>query len=250
MYYKDKEISVAIATKSMVMNLMNDHISAALKSSPLFSTIPPDAIKWVISCLQPKISNYAKGTYIALEGESFNGLGIIINGKGTTVKENAAGTRIVMSTVEAGDMFGEMIVFSTRENWPFSVYAQTDCQVMFLSSVKIIGTCANICSSHKQIITNLLTVISEKAIMLNRKVEYLSFKGMREKICTYLLEQHKLQGTTTFTTLNRNDMADFFNVSRTALSREMGRMRDEGLIDFYRSSIKIINLEALKKVIE
>jgi len=229
---------------------MDDNISAALKRSPLFSTIPPDAIKWVISCLQPKISSYSKGTYISLEGESFNGLGIIISGKATIVKENAAGTRIVMSTIQDGDMFGEMIVFSTRENWPFSVFAQSDCRVMFLSSVKIIGTCANVCASHKQIITNLLTIISEKAIMLNRKVEYLSFKGMREKISTYLLEQYKLHGTSTFSTLNRNDMADFFNVSRTALSREMGRMRDEGLIEFYRSSIKIKDLDALKKVIE
>lgn len=218
--------------------------------SPLFNGISTEALNSVLGCLQPKISTYAKNVFLAVEGENFNGLGILLSGKATVIKENAAGRRIVMTMMTAGDMFGEMIVFSTRGFWPMSVIAQTECQVIFLSSVKIMGTCTKVCANHKQLITNMLTIISEKALMLNRKVDYLAIKGMREKISTYLLEQYKQTEKKTFTmTLNRNDLADFFNVSRTALSREMGRMRDEGLIEFYRSSVKIIDLEALKKVI-
>ncbi|BBB90736.1 MAG TPA: Crp/Fnr family transcriptional regulator [Methylomusa anaerophila] len=222
-----------------------------LLHSPLFAGINADSLAAVINCLQPKVSAYPRNSYVAVEGESFTGLGILLAGKATVIKENAAGSRIVMTMMGAGDMFGEIITFSSTQIWPMSVNAQTECEVMFLPSVKIMGTCANICGSHKQLITNMLKIVSEQAVMLNRKVEYLAIKGMREKISTYLLEQHKLTARNTFImTLNRNDLADFLNVSRTALSREMGRMRDEGMIEFYRSSVKIKDLEGLKKVIE
>lgn len=228
-----------------------DDMIHVLKHSPLFHSISPEALKVVFSCLKPRVYTYPKGGFIAVEGEIFAGLGILLRGKATIVKENAAGDRIVMNPMTEGDMFGEIIVFSNTTTWPASVIAQTECNVIFLPSVKIMGTCANICASHKQLITNMLTIVSEKAIDLNRKVEYLAIKGMREKICTYLLEQYKFTKSTFFTlNLNRNDLADFFNVSRTALSREMGRMRDEGLIEFHRSSIKIVDLEALKRSIE
>lgn len=230
---------------------MSNKIVEVLLHSPLFDGISVDALHGVINCLQPKVYTYTKGSYVALEGESFTGLGILLSGKATVIKENAAGNRIVLTMMGARDMFGETIAFSFSSVWPISVIAQAECQVMFLPSVKIMGTCSNICPSHKRLIINLLTIISQKAILLNRKVEYLSIKGMREKISTYILEQHKLTGKKSFTLpLNRNELADFFNVSRTALSREMGRMRDEGLLEFYRTSIKIIDLDALKKVIE
>lgn len=239
-----------MATKRQGVIRLRNNMVEILTHTPLFNSISKDDLGSVLGCLQPKVCTYSKNSYIAVEGECFSGLGILLAGKATVIKENAAGSRLVMTMMEAGDMFGEMIVFSTRELWPVSVIAQAECQVTFLPSVKIMGTCSNVCASHKQLITNMLTIISEKAIMLNRKVEYLAIKGMREKISTYLLEQYKLTGRNTFTvSLNRNDLADFFNVSRTALSREMGRMRDEGLIEFYRSSIKIKDLDTLKKVI-
>ena len=94
----------------------------------------------------------------------------------------------------------------------------------------------------------MLGILSAKALFLNQRVEYLAIKGMREKISTYLLEQYKINNKNTFTLpLKRTEWADFLNVSRTALSRELGRMRDEGIIEFYRTSVKINNLVMLKR---
>lgn len=230
---------------------MNPALVQVLAQTPLFADISPAALDAVLACLQPKIITIPKGAFIAVENDPFTGLGILLSGKASVIKENAAGTRIVLTLLEGGDMFGEMIAFSKRSHWPVSVLAQSECLVLFLAGQKILGTCANVCDSHKRLISNLLTIVSEKALLLNRKVEYLSLRGMREKIATFLLEQHKQAQHTVFTmNFNRNDLADFLNVSRTALSRELGRMRDEGIIDFYRSSIKITNLDQLKQVVE
>ncbi|MCX7781494.1 MAG: Crp/Fnr family transcriptional regulator [Negativicutes bacterium] len=230
---------------------MNNTMTKALAASPLFAGIAPDTLAVMFDCLQPKMSVHPKNSYITIEGEPFVGLGILLTGEAAVIKENVAGARVVMTILQAGDMFGEMIAFSSRNSWPASVCAQTECSVVFLPPQKITGTCAHACNGHQQMVRNMLLIVSEKALMLNRKVEYLTIKSMRAKIATYLLEQYKLMGKKTFVmSLKRNDLADFLNVSRTALSREMGRMRDEGLIDFYRSSVKIKDIEKLKKVID
>lgn len=230
---------------------MNKDMVKILSASPLFAGIAADVLASMVDCLQPKIARQAKNGFIAVEGEPFTGLGILVAGEAAVVKENVAGARSVLTTLAPGDMFGEMIAFSARKTWPASVFAQGECTVVFLPPDKITGTCAQACDGHHRLVRNMLLIVSEKALILNRKVEYLTIKSMRTKIATFLLEQHKLQGKKTFIlALKRNDLADFLNVSRTALSREMGRMRDEGLIDFYRSSVKITDIDNLKKVVE
>ncbi|MBC8014267.1 MAG: Crp/Fnr family transcriptional regulator [Sporomusaceae bacterium] len=227
---------------------MNHHLPTLLMSSSLFNGISVPALENMVNCLQPNLSTYKKNSYITLEGDPFTGLGVLLIGEAAVIKENAAGNRNIMTVLRSGDIFGEMIAFSGKDRWPATVFAQADCSVIFLRPDKITGKCDNACASHTQLIKNMLTILSEKALLLNRKVEYLSISSMRGKISTYLLEQHKSAGKKVFDlSLNRNNLADFLNVSRTSLSREMGRMRDEGLIEFYRSSIKINDVDALKK---
>ena len=233
------------------MTVLNNKKIDILAECALFAGIPADTLAIMLDCLQPKISTHAKNSFITVEGEPFTGLGILIAGEATVVKENVAGARSVLTSLDEGDMFGEMIAFSARKSWPASVVAQSECTAVFLPPQKITGTCPHACEGHQRLIRNMLLIVSEKALMLNRKVEYLTIKNMRAKIATYLLEQHKHHDKKTFIMpLKRNDLADFLNVSRTALSREMGRMRDEGLIDFYRSSVKLTNIEKLLKVVE
>ncbi|HHW47158.1 MAG TPA: Crp/Fnr family transcriptional regulator, partial [Clostridiaceae bacterium] len=174
-------------------------------------------------------------------------VGILLKGEATVSKEDAAGNRVVMTVLKEGDIFGEIVVFSGQTKWPASVLAQEHCEVLFLEKEKIVGECGKLCSWHRKLILNLLTVISEKALLLNKKVDYLTIKSIRGKISTYLLEQFKKTGNNHIKLpLNRNELADFLNVSRPSLSREMCKMRDEGIIDFYLSTVKILDIDELK----
>ncbi len=230
--------------------LKNKKVSI-LAGSALFAGISADTLAVMLDCLQPRVASFAKGSFIAAAGEPFTGLGILLAGEAAVVKENIAGSRSVLTALRAGDMFGEMIAFSSRKTWPASVFAQSECSVVFLPPQKITGACPHACDGHQRLIRNMLLIVSEKALTLNRKVEYLTIKSMRTKVAAYLIEQYKCNDKKTFLLpLKRNDLADFLNVSRTALSREMGRMRDAGLIDFYRSSVKLTNIEELAKLVE
>jgi CRP-like cAMP-binding protein len=213
---------------------------------PLFSNISSNELSSLQLCLKPRIRTYKRNEYITIAGEKFDSIGLFLEGEATVNKENLSGNRILMARLKPGDMFGEALVFTGEAYWPSTIQAQTGCKVMFLSSSSIIGLCQKVCPCHKKLIQNMLKIISEKAVMLNKKVEYLTITSVREKLSKFLLEQYKKAGTNTFTIpLNRKELAEFLNVTRPSLSREMCRMRDEGIIDFHMASVKIIDLERM-----
>lgn len=223
---------------------------STLKKCELFEDMTGEQINSILTCLKPKINYYQKGEHVAIAGEYFEGIGVILKGEVMISKENAAGNRVILAKLQAEHLFGEMVAFSNMKVWPASVYVVEDSTIMFIEPGKIIRSCEQACISHTSLIMNMLKMISKRALILNRKVEYLAIKSMREKISTYLLEQYRRTGKTTFMIdLNRNELADFLNVSRPSMSREIAKMKDEGIIDYYKSSFKIINLDLLKSCI-
>lgn len=221
-----------------------------IKKSPLFYGIKEDEIICMLKCFTPKIKSYCKNEFVVNSGEEIYSFGMILDGEATILKENAEGSRVIMSVVRKGDMFGEMMVFSSRKVWPVSVMVQSSCKVLFLTNSDLISRCGKMCPWHNALLQNFIRVISDKALMLNKKVEYLSIKSIRGKIAAYLLEQYKNSKSSTIVLpLKRNELADFLNVSRPSMSREMGEMRDEGIIDFHLSTFRIKDIEALKKVV-
>ena len=220
-----------------------------LHESILFSNIPDEELMGMLNCLKPVIFHFEKNETIALEGTFMKGIGIILEGKGLIHKEDYDGSRNLIHLLETGDIFGEMIAFSGKRIWPVTVSAQTDTSVMFFTPEKIIGSCPNACISHRTLLLNMLKILSEKGINLSRKINYLSIKSIRKKIAVYLLEEHKKNKSLIFMlSLNRNELAEFLNVTRPSLSREMGNMKAENIIDFHRSTVKITNIEKLKKI--
>jgi len=218
-----------------------------LSKTDLFKEIAPDELHTMLECLQPKIRNYYKNDYIIIAGDTFEAVGVVLKGKATVSKENAAGDRSVMTRLEPGDIFGEIVAFSTQSTWPATVQAEEACTVFFLPRGKIIGECPKMCNCHRVLIRNFLKIVSERALLLNRKVEYLTIKSMRGKISVYLLEQYQKTGNPNIILpLNRNQLADFLNVSRPSMSRELCNMRDEGVIDFHLTAFKLLDILALK----
>lgn len=218
-----------------------------LSHTVLFKNIDMDSICVMLNCLKPAIHEFQKNEYITVEGDPFEGLGIILLGEATIAKENIAGNRIMVHSLKQGDIFGEMVAFSSRNTWPVSVNATQKTTTIFLPPDKITGSCASQCFSHQQLIFNMLNLVSNRGILLNKRIEYLSIKNVREKICTYLLEQYDRVGKAEFKLpINRNELAEFLNITRPSLSREMSRMRDEGMIEFQKNSIILTDIEALK----
>jgi len=224
---------------------------AVISRSVLFRGIKPEEIEGMLHCLDPLVRQYRKNDLITLAGEPFTGIGLLLKGEASVSKESPSGSRIVLHMLKPGDMFGEIIAFSDQSVWPATVQAMEDAVALFIPREKIIGECQRLCPWHRAIIRNMLRIVSNRALMLNKRLEILTIKSMRGKLCAFFLDQYRREGHATFTlSMNRNQLADFLNVSRLSMSRELARMKEEGLIDYHLSSIRLLDIPALERALD
>ena len=218
-----------------------------LTSSPLFRSVSPEALNTMLECLKPKIQRCKQREIVAVYGQPFHGIGIVASGRVALTRETYSGNRIMLDILNAGEIFGEMVAFSDSKVWPATVIAQEDSCLLFLPPDKILGNCANVCTSHTTLIMNMLNIISNRALMLNKKIEHLSARSIRSKISRYLLDMCRQTGETAFAIpMKRHELADYLGMPRPSLSREMGLMRNAGIIEFEGSSIKIKQIITLE----
>jgi len=215
---------------------------------PLFANIDIKELEYVLNCLQPSRQRYQANDLITLEGHPFTGIGVVLEGEVKVTKTNEAGERIMMSILGVGSIFGEMVAFSSINQWPATVMANTETNVLFIKPEVIVSQCSHMCQGHRQLTINLLHLISDKALALNRKVSYLSIKSMRGKLAKFLMEEHQRQQKQTFDIrFNRNELAEFLNVSRPSMSRELSRMKEEGLLDYYQNTFRLLDINTIGK---
>ena len=230
---------------------MTDYNLSALKKCELFEGIGKEELKALMNCLKPRIQSYERNDFVVRNGDSLDSLGIVLDGEASVFKESLSGNRILIKNLSVGEMFGEIAAFARQKEWPALVQANTPLTVCFMPQNRIVGQCENICSWHNIMTTNMLRVVSERALLLSKKMEYISIKTMRAKLCTFIYEHYLKKGTVTLVLpMKRGQLADFLNVSRPSMSRELSRMKDEGIIDYHLSTVKILDLEVLKAYCE
>ena len=230
-------------------SFMNQYIPL-LKRCVLFSNIDEKDIPSLLSCVSASKKNLEAGETIFFNGDQVNYVGIVLSGTLAINKENPAGDTHILDFVEPTQLFGEVIACTKDRVSPVTVCAKEASTVMLIPYERIIITCGHACSFHHQIIKNMLMLVSEKNRKLNLKLELLAIKGMREKLATYLLYESKRQQSLMFQVVpNRTELAEYLNVSRSSMSRELGRMKDLGLIDYHQNSFKIISREGLTNCI-
>lgn len=219
-------------------------LSELLKNR-LFRGISGEELKGMLSCFGAHLSVYKKSETIAIENEKLEGIGIILEGSVSVGKDSAAGDRMMMARLGRGEIFGEVAAFA-GSIWTATVIAEKDTRILFIPPGPFLNLEDSECPGKQKMSINLLHIISMKARHLNEKIEILSLKGIRKKICRYLLMQYQRTRDKEFDVpLKRGEMAEFLQVSRPSLSRELIRLKDEEIIDFEGSHFLLKDVEAL-----
>lgn len=230
---------------------MMENYIPILKKCSLFRNIEEAELGSLLKCLDSQVKTYASEEYIFLAGDMVNHIGIVISGVIEIMKESLAGNKHIVAFLGPSDMFAEGIVCTARRVSPVTVQVKEAATVLLIPYERVIRSCGNSCTFHIGLIQNMMIVLGEKNVNLNRKLELLTLKGMREKIASFLINEVRDRRSNTFQILlNRTELADYLNVSRTSMCRELARMKEEGLIDFYGHSFKILNKEALAQCLE
>jgi CRP-like cAMP-binding protein len=222
-----------------------------LKNCALFRKIDETEFGHLMKCLDAQVKSYRAEEYVFFSGDEINYVGIVLSGVVEIMKENLAGNKHIVAFLSSSDMFAEGIVCTARRISPVTVQVREEAKILFIPYERVIKSCGNSCSFHISLIQNMMVVLGEKNVNLNRKLELLTLKGMREKIASYLINESGERGSSMFQImLNRTELADYLNVSRTSMCRELARMKEEGLIDYYGNSFKIVNKKLLAECLE
>ncbi|HHU05525.1 MAG TPA: Crp/Fnr family transcriptional regulator [Clostridiales bacterium] len=212
-----------------------------LKKSALFSGIEADKISSMLSCLAARSSNFDKETYIYSPGDRVKNMGIVLAGGVYVVNEDYWGNRSIVSKLGPADMFGESFSCAEEEKLPIGVVTSEKSRILFIDYRKIITTCSSACVFHSALIRNMVQILAVKNILLMQKIEHITKRTTREKVLSFLSEQAAKAGSGTFDIpFNRQELADFLSVDRSALSSELGRMRDEGILRFNKNHFELL----------
>ncbi len=226
-------------------------VTDAMLRSGLFADIGTEELSALLKCLQCRKVGFARGDIIAYAGQPQKYVGLVLEGELSLAKENLQGQRMLLSVIEAADSFGEMNAYSGSRVWPATIIAEKAGGLLAVPIDRIVNNCEKRCYSHWTLIINLLKLVSQKSLTLNKALDYMGIKGIRRKLCAMLLEERRKAGADKFTvTMNRARMADSFFVTRPALSRELGLMRDIGAIDFKGNSFEVKDAGYLQRTLE
>ena len=212
-----------------------------LKRTKLFSGVVDEEIGAMLSCLDARLHTYKKREYVLRQGEYINCITVLVSGELHIQRDDYWGNRTIVNRIAVGEMFGEAYIAPESGALLNDVVAVEDSAVIFFDVKRIITVCSSACRFHSMVVQNLFFAISEKNRMLVQKLGHISKRSTREKLISYLSEEAKKQNSSSFIIpFNRQQLADFLSVDRSAMSNELCRMRDEGLLEFNKSAFKLL----------
>ena len=207
----------------------------------LFTGIERENLPAMLQCLGYRAEHYKKGEFISMEGEHLENIGLIASGSVDMIKEDFWGNKTILMRMEQGSIFGETFICGSDSMATVSFCAASDTTAVFLPFRRVMHTCTNACAFHHRLVENMVQLIADKNLALMRKVEVITKKTLREKILAYLSQQAQQQGGSYFEIpLGRVELAEYLCADRSALTRELTAMKNEGLLDYDRNMFRLL----------
>ena len=221
---------------------MKEYINE-LAECPVFKGIPQNDIAKVIECMRGTKKVYKKNAFIIFTEEKITEIGIVLRGSVSVIKEDFWGNRDIIDKTGAGGIFGEAFLFSEKTTEIPRVAANEDCEILFIDMRKI-SECNIKEGVRVALFNNMMSIMADKINMLNQKIEHIIKRTTREKLLSYLSAQSAMAGKNEFDIpFNRQELADFLSVDRSAMSNELSKLRNEGILKFKKNHFKLNNIK-------
>ncbi|MCD7780531.1 MAG: Crp/Fnr family transcriptional regulator [Candidatus Gastranaerophilales bacterium] len=211
-----------------------------MQNSGLFEKIENNEIIELLKCIGIKTKVFKKNSYILRTSAKIDFLGVILEGNAVVSKTDLIGNTVIIEKLKTDDIFGHNIVCCETDKSPVNIIAKSNCEVLFLPFEKIVTPCEKLCPFHLRLIKNVMKMISKKNSILNDKIDIIAQKTIRDKILAFLQTYKKEEGIFSIP-YSREEMAKFLCADRSALSRELSKMQDEGILRFKKNCFEILN---------
>jgi len=207
-------------------------------SCPLFQNLNEKDLTYAFEFFHAKNRTFDKGEGMKRPGEKLPFFGLVLSGNVEVYMDDIDGNHLVMAYVEEGETFGESLCYLGRPN-PVGIVAATDCEVLFMDCERIQS------AGTKNELDCLLgrrftAMLAERTLDMNNRIQVLSKLSIRDKLMTFFARQQLIAGKKTFEiAMDRERLAAYLGTNRSALSRELSRMKEEGIIDFDRNVFRL-----------
>jgi len=216
----------------------------------LFKGISRDELNGLLDCLGAREASYRRGETVWLAGDKLRSIGVVLEGQVNAYRDDILGNRTLMAAVTPPGLFGETIVCAGLPESPVTAEAAMDTRVLFVGFEKAIRPCSTACTYHNALIRNMLSILAGKNIVLSEKINHISKKTTRQKLASYLIgEATRQHSHTFFIPLDRQELADYLGVNRSALSRELSGICAEGALACSRSRFEILDPDKLEEIL-
>ena len=207
----------------------------------LFTGINVSDLATLMDCLKAVPRTYKKNEFIFSAGETAQSVGLVLSGNAHILQEDYWGNRTILANLESGELFGEAFSCAETDSLPVSVIAIDKTEVLLIDGRRLITTCAVSCGFHRVIIKNMMKTLAQKNILLTQKMEMVTHRTTRERLMAYLSSQALRTKKSCFTIpFNRQQLADYLSVERSAMSAELSKMQAAGLIRTHRSAFELL----------
>ena len=209
-------------------------------NAPLFEGITPEERKGMLGCIGYHLERFRKGDIIAIEDDSIRSVGIVLTGSVDMIKEDVWGNKVLVSRMGKDEIFGESFAWGKNKQSAVTFTVSEDAQVLVIPLDRVMHSCTNTCVCHRQLVENMVHIIADKNRDLIHKIEVISKRTIREKLLAYLSSQAQSHNSHYFEIpLGRTELAEYLCVDRSALTRELAKMREEGLVDYDKNCFRI-----------
>ena len=214
-------------------------IFESVKSNLLFQGIAYSDFERMLTCLSARTRCFKKDDVILLSGDTVDFVGLVLTGSVKIIKEEMDGKATILTELIVSEVFCEVFACAGIDHSPVTVQASEETEILFIDYRKIISSCAAACPFHTRLIENMLKLVAVKNLTLNQKIAILSKRTTREKLSAFFDTQRGMAKKFTIP-YNREELANYLCVDRSAMSSELCKMRDEGLIMFNRNYFEIL----------
>ena len=210
-----------------------------IEKMPLFSGMDAQQARRVLEALSPRIRTYARGETICRAGETVSALSVVLAGRATIELCDAWGNRSIIERLEPGEVFAEAYACLPGEPLMVSVTADAPTRVMFLDVSRMLSM--GLEPEQTMLTTNLMRIMARKNVTLSQRMMNISARTIRARLLSYLSQQAIRAGKKRFSIpFNRQELADYLGVERSALSAQMSKMKEEGLIDYRKNEFEVL----------
>lgn len=215
-------------------------IVPAMLRAPLFRGIGPEELEALLTCVEAACRRYEKGETVLRRGERTARLGLVLSGRVHIVKEDFWGSRTIVGLAGPGDIFAESYCLA-GEPLEVTVVAEGETQVLFLNAGQALFGCERACAFHARLTGNLTGLLAGKNLALTRKMGHMARRTTRDKLLSYLSAAALAAGAPEFDIpLDRQQLADYLAVDRSAMSAALGKLRDEGVLTFRKNHFHLL----------